>query len=146
LVTCLDCHENYEHEAMLYKIELVKEAGFVMNIPMTPEQKKNKKVIAARNVISKVLSGELIDEFGNCLVPKDKMEILQKIANIELLPDDSDGTGAPWADKLVEKILKENTLFEFVKNWRQHFIDHTNPQFLPEYWSVEHPLEISKVD
>jgi len=25
LVTCLDCHENYEHEAMLYKIELVKE-------------------------------------------------------------------------------------------------------------------------
>lgn len=37
---------------------------------------------------------------------------------------------------LVEKILEENSLEQFVRTWRQHFVDNASPQFLPLGWSV----------
>ena len=38
---------------------------------------------------------------------------------------------------LVDKILEENSLDDFVKTWRQHFIDNANPKYLPVGWSIE---------
>lgn len=37
---------------------------------------------------------------------------------------------------LVDKILEEGTLEEFVKTWRQHFVNNAKPEYLPLGWSV----------
>jgi len=29
---------------------------------------------------------------------------------------------------------------KFVQRWRQHFLDSLQPKFMPEHWSVTHPL------
>jgi hypothetical protein len=145
LVTCVDCHENYELYANKFKAKLVEDLGLTMNSPMTPEQRHNKKVRSARNAIRDVESGKLKNEQGIPLIPEEKLEQLRQISLLELFPEDEDNATA-WADKIVEKVLEENHLFDFVKMWRQHFLDHAKPKFLPEHWSIEHPLEISKQD
>lgn len=37
---------------------------------------------------------------------------------------------------LVKKLDTDEKIFEFVKLWRTHFIETTNPQFMPDGWSV----------
>ena len=39
---------------------------------------------------------------------------------------------------LIEKFGGEEKLPEFIKMWRQLFIDEMNPKFLPKNWSVDH--------
>jgi hypothetical protein len=143
LVTCVDCHENYEHQANIFKAKLAKDLGLTMNLGMTPEQRHNKKVRSAQKALANVESGKLKDANGVSLIPEEKLEQLRQTANMELFPEEIE-YGAVWADKIVENVLAENRLFEFVKMWRQHFLDNCNPQFLPNHWSVEHPLESSK--
>ena len=41
---------------------------------------------------------------------------------------------------LVELILKENSLEDFVKTWRQHFIDNAQPLYMPLGWSVDRKI------
>jgi antirestriction protein len=143
LVTCVDCHEKYEHKAMQHKIDLVKEAGFTMHYPLTENQRINKKILSARKLIEKVDSGELKDEHGVPFIPEEKLNQLRSTASSELLPEGDIPEATEWADKLIEKVIAENKLYEFVKEWREHFINNTHPQYLPEHWSVDHPLEIS---
>lgn len=38
---------------------------------------------------------------------------------------------------LVRKLDSNDKIFEFVKLWRQHFIDMMNPQYMPEGWSID---------
>lgn len=143
LVTCIDCHEKYEHEANMFKAKLAKDLGLTMNLGMTPEQRHNKKVRSAQKALENVESGKLKDVNGLSLIPGEKLEQLKKTASLELFPEEIE-YGAVWADKIVENVLHENTLFDFVKMWRQHFLEHSNPQFLPNHWSVDHALESSK--
>ena len=35
-------------------------------------------------------------------------------------------------------------LQEFANRWRQHFIDHAKPQYMPGGWEVDRPLELIK--
>lgn len=37
---------------------------------------------------------------------------------------------------LVQKLNTDDKVEEFVKEWRQHFIDIMNPQYMPEGWSI----------
>jgi len=143
LVTCVDCHENYEHEANIFKAKLAKDLGLTMNLGMTPEQRHNKKVRAAQKAIDNVNSGKLKDANGKSLIPEDKLAQLRTTAELELFPEYIEN-GAVWADKIVENVIEKNQLFDFIKMWRQHFLDNTNPQYLPKHWSVNHPLESSK--
>ncbi len=144
LVTCIDCHEKYEGVANKYKKKLAEDIGASMTQAMTQEQKYNKKILSARNVLSQVESGELTDINGNSLIPVDKMTALKEMASLELLEDPTIEEGPVWADKIMEKVINEDSLFEFVKKWRSHFIEHAKPQFLPDHWSVDHLLEKSK--
>lgn len=34
------------------------------------------------------------------------------------------------------KLIEEN-LYQFIFKWRKHFIDNTNPQFMPNHWEIE---------
>lgn len=143
LVTCIDCHEDYEYHANQFKAKLVEDMGLLMNSPMSFEQKHNKKVRSARNVIGDVESGKLKGADGFSLIPEEKLTLLKNTASLELFPEKQEN-GAVWADKIVESIIEKDALFAFVKMWRQHFIEIKKPMFLPEHWSVDHPLEISR--
>ena len=41
---------------------------------------------------------------------------------------------------LVDLILKEDSLEDFVKTWRQHFIDNAKPLYMPVGWSVDRKI------
>lgn len=38
---------------------------------------------------------------------------------------------------VVQKLDTEEKIMSFVKLWRKHFIDTTNPQFMPNGWSID---------
>lgn len=137
LVTCVDCHENYEKYANRLKSKLAIDLGIDINQQMSEEEKYNKKILSAKNILSKR------QEIHTMKIPQEKLKQLEEIANKELLPLEEKPKGAFWADKIVEDVLLKNNLVNFVKMWRQHFIDFAKPQYLPNYWAVDHPLEIS---
>lgn len=144
LPTCVDCHEAYEEHATLFKEVLAKKVGTTMNIGgMSPEHKNNRKILSARKLLEKINNNEIVDNKGNIItIPLDKLEKLKLKANEPIL-EHAPINGSSWADKIMEDVLSNDKLFEFVKNWREHFIAYAKPQFLPDHWSVEHPLEIS---
>lgn len=43
--------------------------------------------------------------------------------------------GKSHGQMIVEKLALDD-LQEFFEGWRQHFLDHTCPQFMPDHWSV----------
>lgn len=135
LPICTDCHENYETIATQYKMELAKQHNIAMNGSMTEAQRVNRKIQSARNIIKKWEDGIFTD------IPEDRLAILKEKANQDFI-DDENNMGAVWADKIMQDVLENNELFEFIRSWRQHFVDHAKPQYLPNLWSVDHPLEI----
>ena len=48
------------------------------------------------------------------------------------------------AAKVIEKVLNEGTLKEFIKMWREHFLETMKPGYLPPLWSTEHNLNVKK--
>lgn len=135
LPICIECHEDYETIANQYKMDLAKEHDVAMNGSMTDAQRENRKIQSARNIIAKYEEGIFTD------IPEDRLAILQEKANKSFI-DNENNMGPVWADKIVKDVLENDNLYEFVRSWRQHFIDNTQPQFLPKLWSVDHPLEV----
>lgn len=142
LVTCIECHDKYEHTAMDFKNKLAKDANIKMNYPLTEEEIFNKKILSARNVINKINNGELRNNFGDLLIPENKLNILKELSLKELIPIKK-RVGDFWADELMNEIKTEEDLFKFIKKWRNHFLIYAKPKYLPKHWSVDHPLERS---
>ena len=44
---------------------------------------------------------------------------------------------------IIEKMGGEEAIPEFIKMWRQHFLDSMKPKHLPNNWSVGHSIERS---
>ena len=139
---CVDCHEEYEGVATQYKAQLAQAAGTSINISIPAEHKNNRKILAAQKLLEKWEKGELTDSKGyKVCLPHEKLSSLRKKAaepmvEVELVQ------GAVWANIIMDKVFTEDRLFDFIKSWREHFIAHMNPQYLPEHWSVDHPLEM----
>ena len=43
-------------------------------------------------------------------------------------------------ERVVKAILEENGLIDFIRLWRQRFLDLMKPKHLPPLWSVDHNL------
>jgi len=90
-------------------------------------------------------------------IPKEREEELKKVVRAFFDKDEidlSDLTEA--ADQLewktqnlrhvshgkavVQNFTTYSDFLSFVKRWRQHFLTEMKPQFLPQYWSIDHPL------
>lgn len=134
LAICVDCHESYEKIAMDFKNQLVKDAGFNLSNRLTEEEKWNKDILSARKMLEKIKNKE-VDE---SLIPKEKVDKFKELSKLELktVPEKPF-----WGDLLMNKVIQENKIFDFVKMWRTHFIENMNPQFMPKYWDVNLPLE-----
>lgn len=136
LATCIDCHEIYEEKANILKKEIADELNVAMENGMSPEQIKNKKILSAKRLLERINLGEIQG------VPKDRIELLKTKASQPLFEDIS-SNGAAWADEIIKIILSKDELFSFVKRWRTHFVETMKPNFLPEHWSINSPLEKS---
>ncbi|XP_065674256.1 exonuclease 3'-5' domain-containing protein 2 [Hydra vulgaris] len=44
-------------------------------------------------------------------------------------------------EKVVKDIIREDRLFNFIRMWRQHFLDVMQPKYMPELWSVDHNIQ-----
>lgn len=141
LVVCTDCHEKYESYATQYKQHWAKIYHTDINVKLTIEQKHNRKILQAQKLLFKIQNEEIKDKNGfSVVMPEEKIFELNALANQKLYEID-EYNGASWADIIMKNILKDNQLEEFVQKWRQHFLDIMHPQYLPQHWSVEHPLE-----
>ena len=143
LATCINCHENYETFATEYKKELAHACGVSINMPTNEEQRFNIRVLKAKKLLVKVENQGLKDRSGKLiLIPEDKLKSLKELSSQDLKDIDK-SLGSMWADAIMEKVLSENTLYEFVCKWREHFIQYANPQYLPQHWSTKTKLEWS---
>ena len=136
LSVCVDCHEKYEEMATKFKKQIADELNVSMENGMSPEQIKNKKILSARNLLERVSKGEITG------VPEDRLEIIKLKAKEELVEEISIH-GAAWADGIMKVIIESDDMYNFVKRWREHFVKHMSPQYLPKYWSIDSPLEKS---
>lgn len=135
LPICTDCHEDYEAHATRYKIELAEKYDIRMNGVMSQAEKTNRKIISARKILSRLEAGEFVT------IPTDRLTVLREQAAMPITEEVS-SEGAVWADKIMERITNKEELHNFIRSWREHFIQYAQPQYLPELWSVDHPLEI----
>lgn len=134
LAICIDCHEEYEQIAMEFKNQLVKEAGINISAKLTEEEKWNKDITSAKKMLEKI-NNKLIDVSK---IPKDRITEFERLAKLNL----KDVPEKPfWGDLLMNKIIQEDKIFDFVKTWRKHFIETMSPKYLPMYWNIELPLE-----
>jgi len=67
----------------------------------------------------------------------------QKLKAKEELVEEISIHGAAWADGIMKVIIESDNMYNFVKRWREHFVKHMSPQYLPKYWSIDSPLEKS---
>lgn len=136
LPICVDCHEEYEDHANQYKIDLAnKYSSSGMHIVLNEDQKKDKKIRSARKVLKQFTNGEISG------IPSDRIEILSQLAN-ESLSQENPPSCSNWSNEIIENFMEEDKLHEFIKSWREHFIEYAKPQYLPELWSVDHKLEV----
>lgn len=42
---------------------------------------------------------------------------------------------------LVDKIDTEEKIIDFIRMWRQHFLDVMKPKYLPPAWDVNHKFQ-----
>lgn len=133
---CIKCHENYEMIANDYKKKLLAEKGIVINSLKEKIVNDNKKIISTRKLLEQIKDGKI----NGHQIPKERLAILKEISEKEIIEVDNKKE-VSWADELVGTIKNKEQLFDFVKGWRQHFIDTMNPLYMPKTWSVDHPLE-----
>lgn len=141
LSTCVDCHENYETHATLYKKELAQKANVAFDSALTPEDIKNASIKKARKVLEKYHNGIYYTNSGEpAVIPKERVDYLKNLAQQKLTARANQDF---WADVIMDDVLSKNNLQEFIENWRLHFLNYAKPQYLPQFWSVTHKEIIS---
>lgn len=142
LPLCSDCHEKYEEKAFEYKKLLCEKYGTDIkkkaehDIEYAEIIKTNKRIISAKKCLQRIEKIKLTIE-------KEKCENLLTISNLELKEVPKNKKTTVWADDIMEKVIENNEIYEFIKNWRKHFIKYANPKNLPQNWKVDFPIEIS---
>jgi hypothetical protein len=134
VMLCRICHDKYEIEAAKLKIDL-----FIRY------QIELKGACKFKVFEIKGYAGTMLQHFDK--LPESKFDIMSDAIEEYL--------GRPWLDQDLEKLsnlkIEEDKnyfnpakllvdkiidLDEFIKMWRQHFIDNLNPQFMPDGWTV----------
>lgn len=116
-------HNDYERIADIYKEELI-------NTYITEEEFEYNKILAFINKIAGTL------ERYEDLIPNDRVLKLYKrlfdfLDKMDILLVDAKELEEINFNKLiVERVGIE----KLIVDWKNHFVEHTNPQFLPEWW------------
>ena len=152
LLMCLSCHRFAQQWDEQLRQRLAKQ----YNAPLgTADQCLYKD----HPQISKVRSAAKALHFNGAKIPATRrtelMSVLQKhcgdeveitgekiaeLAEIDIKVK-NENYGGPHGKRVVDAFVAENRLAEFIRLWRQHFLDNMKPKHLPPMWSVEHNLD-----
>ena len=128
LLTCISCHKKYEQESYAFKSQLCKKFGFDED-----DYRRKQRIRRIANAVYqydyKIPENKLKPLLQEISVYLRKSNIcredIQQVRNIKL--DNKERF-------IVERI---DDLQLFVEDWRNHFVQTMNPQFLPEHWNVK---------
>lgn len=135
---CVSCHGSYEETVDAYKMFLCEKYDVPMkgiqptlNIPLGRATNAAFAIVRHGDKIPakrlKELQGIVIEYSGQC--DDDALFALTKSKK------PYSNCGKSHGQMIVEKLALDD-LQEFYEGWRQHFLDHTSPQFMPDHWSV----------
>ena len=49
---------------------------------------------------------------------------------------------SPHGKEVIEQVMAEGSMPEFIKNWRRNFMSN-DPKFMPNGWRIDHKIERS---
>lgn len=143
VVMCIYCHEQYELHAEKLKKQICQSYG----LPVSGYYK------GFGPPKDSVRIYKLVHALSNCQLPEDIRQRTQQLAT-DLLgqpitPEMIENCSLKYykhnnyhksSTSIVEQIIATNQVDEFVLQWRQHFLDTMNPQFMPQHWTVDRPV------
>ena len=145
MMLCPRCHSKYEREADKLKMKIAVETGVPRNgaSRMNPEELRIHKMGGLANTLIKhsekippaqlvVLKEKLNDMAGRPVGPEEYGALVYR--RHKKKRDESLSHGK----RVMELVDPE----EFVRRWRQHFIDVMEPKFLPAHWAVDNPVKL----
>lgn len=153
LLLCVTCHRTSELHDLRLKREIAEEYSEPLGNSRSVEDPKLRKVRSAAKAL--MYGGESIPEQRRETLKTSVKEFLQaEEFTVEKLRELSEiGTTkenefymGSHGERVVAKLIENGTLRDFVKMWREHFLDSMKPKFLPNYWSIDHNLTFSTND
>lgn len=126
--------ERYQHDERLYKVRSAALAllNWRHKIPEA-------KVVQLEKVIK-----DFIEEMGWLDEENTTSEnifnesILQKCIDVEYRIENSDYIPGPQL--VVASLKTEEDFSNFIRQWRQSFLDSLHPRYLPKGWDINHPI------
>lgn len=128
---CVTCHRSYELHANAFKQQLLVEYGIDINYLRYRHTLHRKARGIAYRMIEDLPVGSLLP----CMLHLGKSELDKSDFHSIINEKEEHKDWFSGASLVVNKI--EN-LHDFIKRWRQHFIQTMNPRFMPEAWSIDY--------
>ena len=143
-----EIHDDYEKKADILKKQLSEK----YNIPMHRYVKKIESGKNGKNLKAMAIS-LLNDRKNNSNMPVETVlkytNMIKKYLKKEEITDEdltsildkeiSAGDKFIFGKAVVDSV---ESLQDFVVIWRKHFVENTNPKFLPKHWDVNRPIEV----
>lgn len=151
---CIDCHEKYERKADIlkshyyYKYNI--ESTSVIEVKIISKLKLIYGCI--RDLENKLYSGNkywfkvdykikrLLNFNQEIPFTMSQISYLKNLYSEKLKTARKFFKDDASSKILVEKIIEEDKLEDFVRTWRKHFLDNAQPKFMPLGWSVERKI------
>lgn len=146
---CVSCHAKYELHAAVLKKQIAKKHNVNINPSKPPLNPAQNKAVKAANALLRYkdrIPLERIKELTRIIEEfLDKKSVTQKdIEDVCRLSSYLYALYSTGDKELFGKqvIAQLECLNDFIKEWRQHFVDTMKPQHLPKYWSINHEDKI----
>lgn len=149
LLTCINCHDAYEKEAVKLKKAICEEYSVDF-------QNKNTHLIM-KDKLNAVKAAKALLLFYD-KIPEHRTQFLMNQVRLHLQKDEitkedlsilskesyfieDDERRANYGRDIMRQVKDVQS---FVSRWRRHFVDTMQPKFLPDYWDVSKPIKISE--
>tara|TARA_Y100000034_G_scaffold130495_1_gene189105 strand:+ start:8445 stop:9245 length:801 start_codon:yes stop_codon:yes gene_type:complete len=162
---CVECHDRYERLADKLKIQLAEEydaplagVGYFVD----EHSKTLRKAAGALFRHQAQLPPARLDELRKSLIQEAELDAVTKHLCLKyprfrslffdhLFPAGrlEELSGRPYHFKtddfkthgqIITEQMDDAALHEFVKRWRNHFLDGMNPEFMPDHWDVDRTM------
>lgn len=131
LALCEQCHRAYELKANEFKQQLLIDYG----IDIEYLRNKHKLHRKARGIAWRVVNNLPVSSTLSCMLYLGKSQLDKSDFYSILAIEEEKQDWYSGASLLIAKI---DDIQDFVKRWRQHFVETMNPKFMPENWSVDY--------
>ncbi|EDO46953.1 predicted protein, partial [Nematostella vectensis] len=111
------------HDPILTKIRSAAKALIHAGDKIPPHRRQELQEIVQSHYHATELTPELIEEAA-------AMDTSRENVNFK-----------SHGEEVVKRVRELGKLLDFEKLWRRNFVDSMNPQYLPEFWSVNHRYE-----